>query len=251
MLVQDTHRLAASRKQRDALDASNQVIGKRRHAKRQFKDYYVGDESTSRQKSESNPDGVAIGEAMAPDLEPPKRARSPNRSSSMSKGANPVPNEMVVKESVVKEIVHNGRGARGSSKANPYAKSYGKESAGNNKAGAASGAAHKVKENGHSTHKGGQQKGGSSNTKMSAAEMLAANTRGLNDTNEEVDTEHEAGETFWRSLIPCFRLICPEDAKALKPKVTQQSPVICAEFSCRVQKKIRCFGSVSSGHITH
>ena len=247
MLVQDTPRLAASRKQRDALDASNQVIGKRRHAKRQFKDYYVGDESTSRQKSESNPDGVAIGEPMAPGLEPPKRACSPD--SSMSKGA---PNEMVVKESVVEEIVHNGRGARGSSKANPYAKSYGKESAGNNKAGAA-----RVKENGHSTHKGGQHKGGqlkggSSNTKMSAAEMLAANTRGLNDTNEEVDnTEHEAGETFWRSLIPCFRLICPEDAKALKPKVTQQVPVICAEFSCRVQKEIRCFGSVSLGHITH
>lgn len=188
MIAQETSRRTSA-----TPDPSNQVNGKRRHAKRVWSDYYTGDETT-RTKSEAN--GDAEVHSRKHNLETPRRARSPGRNGApMSAPA------------ALNDTKSGG---------NPYAKAYGKDAKGK--------ASTRKDSNGSHSKAHGRPRGGSSSTAHSAADQLAANTRALVDKEDEpLDTEHQAGESFWRSLVPCFRLICPEDAKALKERGTDPS----------------------------
>jgi len=205
---------------------ADQVNGKRRHAKRVWSDYYTGDEN-SRNKVEGNDDAVtqsrrhSIGKGRD-SLETPHRARSPSR-------VAPKSAPTALSEPDISCDNPHARGNQGAAKAggaNPYAKSYGKEGpipkqgATKPVARVNSAASLKGSKGGSGAKPVHRPRGGSSSTQISAADHLAANTRALlNETDAtEVDAEHEAGESFWRSLVPCFRLICPEDAKALQSR---------------------------------
>jgi len=197
-------------------DTTNQVNGKRRHAKRVFADYYTGDESTAARTEPGGQSTHSRRHSSGGRLETPKRSGdSPARSGANSAARSAAQSANRNSEDSSNPYAKGYRGSRGGG--NPYAKSYGKEGKPPSIPEAAVGrSSSHTKDKSHSNNKANQKKG-------SAAPIdLAANTRALAGDKgpDEADPEHRAGESFWRSLVPCFRLISPDDAKALRPRGT-------------------------------